>query len=782
MISKLTYGNSVFGIISYNEDKVKSGTAKAIFASNFPKEIDALSFAEKIEHFKNFTDLNTRTKRNAYHFAVSFSPKDLPLLTKELKENVVIDYMKGVGLEDQPYLVYEHFDTDHPHMHIVTTNINDEGKRIDIYRNVHEKSESIRKSIELNYNLTIAENSTIDIDTIPDIEQRLKYGKQPTKANLSKAVSIAIKEYKPSNILELKQVLSKYGVTIDEGINGSIQNDNKGLIYSFIDRSGKQVGKGIKASQLSGKPIYSKLDTLFKSNRKTKEASFKSAAAAVNEVYHSHVKFTSDDFEKALNNKGFSSDIIRTNTGAIQEIFYTNLNDGTIYNTKDFRLDPAQLREKFGDYSLTKSNSQQISKIIAISYRDFQRNSKIPFESTYLTSLNQDLLLERILVNHPTINKTIVTDSFRNYIDYKYSQLPSIYENDLHYFNKKNAAILRYISSTDFAYSSKDKSLFLKEFGLDVIQQPNQTRICAASDSRISMVFNKSVDLVLNGNNLTTLDLNLNYTKADKRLLHYLSERKNEHEKIPDDVNLYLYKKKTLLPFIKESDVGFIERTINKNYADKLSILVKNNHINTVQELMDYGLIIEPLSDRKNESHFILRYHDNKREYSIPVTGILRDFVLEKGYNKTIFNKDYQDRYSEHYDNFNLKYRLVSNLNRIGITKSYSGLVYAHDIISKRNEKAGKQISDFVLKTYNNSSLSNNKQYEKIRLFTLDIINKINNKEIGTDHLKENQKSLGKNNLRIASNSGIKMQKGSDQEEELRRKVLLKNFYNDLEK
>ncbi|MGI8583448.1 MAG: relaxase/mobilization nuclease domain-containing protein [Chitinophagaceae bacterium] len=38
--------------------------------------------------------------------------------------------MDKIGFAEQPYLVYQHLDAGHPHIHIVTTNIQQSGKRI----------------------------------------------------------------------------------------------------------------------------------------------------------------------------------------------------------------------------------------------------------------------------------------------------------------------------------------------------------------------------------------------------------------------------------------------------------------------------------------------------------------------------------------------------------------------------------------------------------------------------------------------------------------------------
>ncbi len=58
--------------------------------------------------------------------------------------------MSKIGFGDQPYLVYQHFDARHPHIHIVTTNIKSDGSRIKTHNIGRNQSERARREIENN--------------------------------------------------------------------------------------------------------------------------------------------------------------------------------------------------------------------------------------------------------------------------------------------------------------------------------------------------------------------------------------------------------------------------------------------------------------------------------------------------------------------------------------------------------------------------------------------------------------------------------------------------------
>lgn len=64
--------------------------------------------------------------------------------------------MDKIGFGDQPYLIYQHHDAGHPHIHITSINVQDNGKRIDMHNIGKDKSEPARKEIEEAFNLVKA--------------------------------------------------------------------------------------------------------------------------------------------------------------------------------------------------------------------------------------------------------------------------------------------------------------------------------------------------------------------------------------------------------------------------------------------------------------------------------------------------------------------------------------------------------------------------------------------------------------------------------------------------
>jgi len=121
MVAKITTPKSINRAINYNEQKVKSGKAECLYAGNFLQEANELNFYQKLERFEHQNALNQRAKTNTLHISLNFDAQDK--LSKEKLTEIASGYMQKIGFGEQPYLVYQHHDSGHSHLHIVTTSI-----------------------------------------------------------------------------------------------------------------------------------------------------------------------------------------------------------------------------------------------------------------------------------------------------------------------------------------------------------------------------------------------------------------------------------------------------------------------------------------------------------------------------------------------------------------------------------------------------------------------------------------------------------------------------------
>src|SRR3989337_1512495 len=141
MVAVIKTGSSIHRIFNYNEQKVKEGIAQCIAAVNYPKDVSHLTLSNKLNRLLNQAALNENVTRNSVHISLNFDPSEK--LSQERLQEIAETYMQKIGFGEQPYLVYQHHDAGHPHIHIVTVKVRADGNRIDtqnIGRNQSEKA------------------------------------------------------------------------------------------------------------------------------------------------------------------------------------------------------------------------------------------------------------------------------------------------------------------------------------------------------------------------------------------------------------------------------------------------------------------------------------------------------------------------------------------------------------------------------------------------------------------------------------------------------------------
>jgi hypothetical protein len=264
MVAKIKTGRSIIGAINYNEHKVGLGKAELILAQGYLKDPLDLKFNDKLERLTDLAKRNQLTLVNTLHVSLNFAVGEN--LDKDILQHIADDYMEGLGFGKQPYLVYQHHDAGHPHLHIVTTNIKPDGKRISFHLLANRASERARKQVELTYDLVKAEDQGKQQNVIIKPLEQVDYGKSELKRSITNVVTEVVRAYKFTSIPELNAVLNQYNVTADRGSKDSRMYEKNGLVYWVLDEKGNKLGVPIKASSIYGKPTIKALEDRFRLN------------------------------------------------------------------------------------------------------------------------------------------------------------------------------------------------------------------------------------------------------------------------------------------------------------------------------------------------------------------------------------------------------------------------------------------------------------------------------------------------------------------------------------
>jgi len=323
------------GMLHYNENKVANGEARLLLASSFAGDIERFNFDQKLQRFEHLTMLNTRVKTNAIHISLNFDPQDKP--TAEKLQQISLAYMERIGFGDQPFLVYQHTDAAHTHVHIATVNVQPDGRRIDTHGIGWRLSEPARQALEIEFGLVKAKGKTLSnqLAIKPAAIEKAQYGRTLTKRAITNVVNAVVRDYRFTSLAEFNAVLRQFNVVADRGGEQTVMREKGGLLYSLIDQKGEQVGIPIKASAIYNKPTLANLQKEFERNAAKRQEYREPLKKAIEQIFSTYKSLTKDTFVRELQNQNINL-LFRTNEqGFTYGTTFIDNRNRTVFNGSD---------------------------------------------------------------------------------------------------------------------------------------------------------------------------------------------------------------------------------------------------------------------------------------------------------------------------------------------------------------------------------------------------------------------------------------------------------------
>lgn len=371
MVAKITTPKRVAAALNYNENKVNQGKAECLHADNFLRNAMDMNFYQKLEGFERLNELNERAQTKTLHVSLNFDPSEKLPADKLVK--IATEYMEKIGFGEQPFLVYKHNDAGHPHIHIVTTTIREDGRRINTHNIGRNQSEKARKEIEKEFNLVRAESQKQvlkqKIQTINS--EKVIYGQTETKKAIANVVNAVLNTYKYSSLPELNAVLKQYNVIADRGKEDGRIYKNRGLVYRVLDADGKKVGVPVKASSINSQPTLAKLEKIFALNEFKKEPYKQYVKIALEDIL-AKKPASMNELIQLLAQKNICTVLRQNEEGRIYGITFVDNQNKVVFNGSDLgkAYSAAHLQTKFSSVvpgeekksSLAKEQSITIEK------------------------------------------------------------------------------------------------------------------------------------------------------------------------------------------------------------------------------------------------------------------------------------------------------------------------------------------------------------------------------------------------------------------------------------
>jgi len=333
MVAVIKTGHSLHRILNYNENKVKEGVAEIISAANYPMDVEQLSFAHKLNRLQNQAALNENVSRNSVHISLNFDPSEQ--LSKERLQEIADTYMQKIGFGEQPYLIYQHFDAGHPHIHIVSVKVRADGSRVDTQNIGRNQSEKARKEIEQAFGLKRAEESKLQQQSYrlkPVNVQKVQYGRSDTKRAITNILDAVLKDYKYTSLPELNAILKQYNVMADRGSENSRVFQNHGLVYRILDEQGNKVGVPIKASDFYSKPTLNYLEGRFAPNEAARQSHKARVKNAIDLALLKQPDQKLSDLMNTLAKDGINTVLRQNEEGIIYGITYVDHRTKCVFN------------------------------------------------------------------------------------------------------------------------------------------------------------------------------------------------------------------------------------------------------------------------------------------------------------------------------------------------------------------------------------------------------------------------------------------------------------------
>ncbi|WP_372750830.1 relaxase/mobilization nuclease domain-containing protein [Labilibaculum sp.] len=214
MIAKIVQGSGFKGAINYVLEKKDASLL-------YGKGVRLKDKASIIQSFITQSKMKPNISKPVAHISLDFSAQDKARLTDQFMTDMAQKYLKKMGYENTQYIIVRHFDTEHPHIHLIINRIDNNGNRIS------DKKEKLRNTkicIELTkrYGLYIASGKE-------NVKEYRLREPDKTKYEIYRTLQSAIS--KSRNWLDLESELWKSEISIELRKNGST-NKIQGVLFS----------------------------------------------------------------------------------------------------------------------------------------------------------------------------------------------------------------------------------------------------------------------------------------------------------------------------------------------------------------------------------------------------------------------------------------------------------------------------------------------------------------------------------------------------------------------
>ncbi len=249
MIGQIIYGETCKGTLNYVFGK--EGMQILGYGNTFSQSISPKFFGSVL----HFQGQRNATKNRYAHISLNLPHGEH--LDNNMFLEISKEYMDNMGYGEQPYVVVRHNDTKHEHVHIVTTNVKEDGKVLGIF-NSYRRNIATHQYLERKYGLSPSPSTKqerqLPIYRLPELQFGLD-AEKGTKYYLQDVLNGINQKYKVRSFDELAKLVKPYHIEVKQTKSESGRigvayglNNQKGYRTRFIN--GSTVHRGLSGPKL----------------------------------------------------------------------------------------------------------------------------------------------------------------------------------------------------------------------------------------------------------------------------------------------------------------------------------------------------------------------------------------------------------------------------------------------------------------------------------------------------------------------------------------------------
>ena len=302
----------MYGALAYNGEKINKEEGRLLATNKIYNDgSGTVDVRRAMEDFGRFMPTNVRTEKPVLHISLNPHPDDR--LTDTDLTDIAREYLDRLGYGNQPYMVYKHEDIDRHHLHIVTVNVDETGRRLNqdfLFR----RSNRIRKELEEKYGLHKAEGRR---NPLENPLRKVDISAGDVKRQVANTVRGLLASYRFQSMGEYRALLSLYNIAVEEPRGVADGREYHGLVYVATDDAGNKAGNPFKSSRIGKSTGYEAVARRFEKSKayikekRLADMTRRTILAVLQKTYRK------EEFVRMLHDKGIDTVFRLTDTGRI---------------------------------------------------------------------------------------------------------------------------------------------------------------------------------------------------------------------------------------------------------------------------------------------------------------------------------------------------------------------------------------------------------------------------------------------------------------------------------